>query len=265
MIFNIGSLKNTRRPALAAAFLAVATLGTGCPGAPIDVDPSPPVDPGHGPTPGNPDPVPTPTPVPSKSPAPAPTPTPAPTPAPGEFASCRSSDPQFHCLAVKLVAYQDGDRAPVVTQAQAITLMDSINRIWAPCKIGFQVEQYVPIDPSSVGLSYDYSESELSSIRRKFQEKSSFLVALVGPWYGKTIAWTSMPGSSLLGTIVEQQYSNNAFTVGHEIGHYMGLYHIKNSSNLMNPYIGTNTSGLYDSQCETARSTNMDYWTAMMR
>jgi hypothetical protein len=74
-----------------------------------------------------------------------------------------------------------------------------------------------------------------------------------------------MPGSGPFGVVVEEDYGHNAYTVGHEIGHYMGLYHYNSSTNLMNPYIGSNTSGLTQNQCDIARDTNTEEWGAMLR
>jgi hypothetical protein len=195
-------------------------------------------------------------------------PTSTPSPSPTTSAdTCVSTDPDRICLGLKLVSYVDRSTGKAtIDETGARTLASQINDVWNHCDIGFQLEIYQAADPLDYGLDYgSASESELSSIRSEFKDPSRMLVVVTGPWTGSTIAWTNMPGSSLLGTIVDQQYGHNPFTVGHELGHYQGLYHVSDNANLMNPYIGTNTSGLTTSQCNTARSTDQEYWAAMMR
>jgi hypothetical protein len=212
--------------------------------------------------------VPVPTPTVTTTPAPKPTvtPSPTPTPAPTNTAQCVSSDPNRICLSLKIVSYQDSNGATSINRADANTLVQQINNIWNTCNIAFELDQYESVDPTTVGLSYGgASESQLNSIRSQYSDSTSMLVAVPGPWTGRTIAWTSMPGGGPFGTIVESQYGHNPMTVGHELGHYQGLYHISDSSNLMNPYIGSNTSALNTSQCNTARQTDQSDWQRMMR
>jgi hypothetical protein len=180
--------------------------------------------------------------------------------------SCKSSDPEFQCIGLKMVSYLDDLGTAVITEEETRTLVQEMNSVWNPCKIGFQLEKYQAVNPTSVGLKYDpYWQTEATSVRAAFSDSQTFLVVAVGVLSSSTIAVTQMPFSSPFGTLVEKGFARNSFTVGHELGHYMGLYHYRDSSNLMNPYIGTNTSGLSVSQCSTARSTNMKYWPAMLR
>lgn len=217
-------------------------------------------------------------PSPSTSPSPKPSPsvTPSPKPSPTtEFASCvverlreqYEDDSYNQCIGLKIVSYKDSNGVPSLSRTAAIELMKEVNDVWKPCDIAFQIEEYVAVDPRTLGMAYgSESQSQLTSIRREFSEKSTFLLTVTGPWSGGTIAWTTMPsGSGPYGAIVESDYGDNPFTVGHELGHYMGLYHIRSSSNLMNPYIGSNTKALTMSQCTTARNTNASDWRVMLR
>jgi hypothetical protein len=219
---------------------------------------------------GTPHPIPTPTvtatPVPVGTPTPVPTPVPTPPGGTTTSSQCVSSDANHICIGLKLVSYQDGNGVTSLNRAQADTLVQGINNIWKTCNIAFQMEQYDSVDPTTVGLTYGGgSESELTAIRREFSDSSTFLVAIPGPWSGKTIAWTTMPGGGPFGTIVEAQYGTNPMTVGHELGHYQGLYHISDYTNLMNPYIGSNTSALTSNQCDIARQTDQTDWQRMLR
>jgi hypothetical protein len=212
--------------------------------------------------------VPLPIPTPTRTPTPVPTvtPTPVPTVTPPSATQCVSTDANHMCIGLKLVTYKDSSGTPTVNSAAAVTLVNGINKIWSACNIAFQMEQYDPVDPTTVGMSYGSgSENELTSIRQQYSDQTTMLVTVTGPWTGKTIAWTAMPGGGPFGTIVDSQYGQNPMTVGHELGHYMGLYHISDSSNLMNPYIGSDTSALNTSQCNTARQTNTSYWQRMLR
>ncbi len=211
-----------------------------------------------------------PTPVASATPirntTPTPTPTPANTGSTTSYPSCVSSDVNHICIGLKIVSYQDSAGVPVITEADAITLVNGMNAVWSQCNIAYQLEVYQLVDPNTRGLTYSPNwQTESDKIRTTFADNVRFLVVAVGPWSSGTIAVTMMPESGIYGTIVDQQYSHNALTVGHELGHYQGLYHLNNSSNLMSPYIGANTSGLQTNQCSIARSTDNTDWPLMLR
>ncbi len=180
--------------------------------------------------------------------------------------SCKSSDPEFQCLALKIVSYEASDKPSVLSKLEAETLVAELNKVWSPCKIGFQLEQYESVNPTTLGLQFDPNwRSQASQVRAAFSDNQTLLIVATGKLTSSTIAVTQMPGYSPFGTLVEDGFADNPLTVGHELGHYMGLYHYRSSSNLMNPYIGTHTENLTSSQCATARSTNQKNWAQMFR
>ena len=198
------------------------------------------------------------------------TPTPAPTtgnrtqPIPGA-STCVSSDPNHICIGLKLVSYTKSG-VPVLAQADAIKLIDQISLIWSQCNIGFQLETYESVDPANFGLTFDSNwQSDGDAIRATFNDHATFLVVTVGQLSGSTIGVTEMPGAGTYGSLIESGYAQNAMTVGHELGHYQGLYHVSSSANLMYAYIGSHTSALTVDQCTTARSTNQSNWNQMFR
>ena len=182
------------------------------------------------------------------------------------FPTCTSADSSHICIGLKLVAYENTNGVPVLTDVQAAQMVSGINTVWSQCNVGFQLEKYSAVDPTQNGLSYSPDwETDSSAIRSTYSEKNTFLVVAVGPWSDATIAVTEMPGSGPFGTLVDAQYATNPLTVGHELGHYQGLSHITDNTNLMNPYIGPKTATLTASQCATARSTDLSTWQIMMR
>ena len=198
----------------------------------------------------------------STPPAPTAPAKPDPTQAAG---TCVSTDSNHMCIGVKVVAYKDSN-GNAVTQAQSDTLMQGINALWATCNIGFQVEEYDAVDPSQYGLSYGASsENELTQIRQTFSNNTTFLLAMTGAWNTSTIAWTEMPGAAPYGAVVDADYSKDAVTVGHELGHYMGLDHDPNVGNLMYYIAYSTDKTITSAQCDQARQTNQAYWQAMMR
>jgi len=211
----------------------------------------------------------------SSTPTPTPNPLPTSTPVtidpvgmtlPTGAPACTSTDPNHICIGLKLVSYTQSG-VDSITQAQALAMMAGVNQVWTQCNIGFQLEQYEAVDPTTQGLAYNTNwESDGDTVRRTFNDGTSFLVVAVGSLSGSTIAVSEEAGgASVYGTLVEKLFATNPLTVGHELGHYQGLYHVSDSTNLMNPYIGANTEQLTSSQCDTARSTDYAEWQSMMR
>ncbi|NDG84041.1 MAG: hypothetical protein EBX52_03260 [Proteobacteria bacterium] len=195
---------------------------------------------------------------------PASTPEPAPPPASAPQ-SCKDTDPESQCIGLRIVSYDNGNET-VLPYADALALVVELNRVWTQCKIGFELSSYEHVDPVTRGLSINPNwRSEGSQIRAAFNDQKSFLVVAVGNFAASTIAVTEMPGYGPYGTLVESGYASNPLTVGHELGHYMGLYHVRNSSNLMNPYIGPHTEQLSPSQCSIARSKNAQFWVSLLK
>ena len=179
--------------------------------------------------------------------------------------TCVSSDINHICIGLKIVSYERGG-ASVLSQAQAINLVNGINSVWAQCNIGFQLETFQQVDPTTEGLTYDSDwQSDGDTIRETFSDKSKFLVVTLGKLSGSTIGVTEMPGSGVYGSLIEDSYAQNALTVGHELGHYQGLYHVSSNQNLMYAYIGSHTATLTNAQCNTARSTDQASWRSMFR
>jgi hypothetical protein len=202
--------------------------------------------------------------------SPGPAPEPAGNPAPNDTDStgsslCKTSDPESQCIGLRIVSYDEGSKT-VLPYSDALALVTELNRVWSPCKIGFDLASYEHVDPFTRGLSLNPNwRSEGSQIRAAFNDQVNFLVVAVGRFAASTIAVTQMPGYGPFGTLVESAYATNPLTVGHELGHYMGLYHIRNTSNLMNPYIGPHTEQLSESQCSIARSTNARFWANLLK
>jgi hypothetical protein len=185
--------------------------------------------------------------------------------------SCHSADADRICLSLKYVAYRDGNGAPTVSQAQTLTNLTQINRIWSACDIAFEIGQYEAIDPSDYGLNYNTPTSaELSTIRRQLVGDDTLLVVTTGTWAGtlgagSANAWTSMPGGGPYGVVLEEPVGDFPNIVAHELGHYLNLDHYSSTTNVMNPQIGTASTGLTSAQCSAARSAAVYYWSAMQR
>jgi len=181
-------------------------------------------------------------------------------------ASCESSNPEVQCIGLKIVSFQNGDGIPVLKESEALKLVSEMNQVWKTCNISFQLEKYESVQPESQGLPYSPDwKRDSTAIRARFDEDNRFLIVAVGPWTNATIAVAQMPGNGPFGVLVCEKYAKNAYTVGHELGHYQGLYHLRNTKNLMNAYIGPFTSGLTSAQCSFARKTNLKYWAKMLR
>jgi hypothetical protein len=180
--------------------------------------------------------------------------------------SCTSTDKTHQCIALKIVSYKDSSGTDSISQTQAVNLVAAVNTIWSQCNVAFEIDDYVSIDPTTVGLSYgNASQNELGTIRQNFSDSKTFLLAATGPWSSSYIAWTEMPGGAPYGSVVDAQSAKNTIPVAHELGHYQGLDHVQTAGNVMYPVVYSTDTNLTSSQCSTAQSTNTQYWQAMFR
>jgi hypothetical protein len=187
--------------------------------------------------------------------------------------SCRSDDINQICLGIKYVVYKDTANVPVIDQQAAAANIQTINRLWGQCKIGFQIDQYQAIDPAEIQLKLALSNfGDLDQARRVFADDDMLLIINTGAWdrsgsLGSTgaNAWTSMPGGPPYGAVIEKPVAKFANIIAHELGHYLNLYHDNDATDLMNPIIYSNSTQLKPSQCATARSAAAFFWTKMYR
>ena len=183
--------------------------------------------------------------------------------------SCQGGDANHVCLAVHFVTYKDPSGIPVVNETLAAAIIHGMNQIWKQCDVGFQIEKYEQVDPTQFQLSYgSQSENELTQIRQTWANPNNELLGVTtGPWGTNTTAWTAMPGTGPYGAVMSADISNygNGVTYAHEFGHYIGLDHVSDPANLMNPVTYTTSVALDSSQCQTAVDTAKSFWPAMLR
>ena len=183
--------------------------------------------------------------------------------------SCTAGDAGKICLAMHFVTYEDPSGTPTATTDQAATIIHTMNQLWAQCDIGFQIENYEAVDPTQFGLTYGAaSQNELDQIRTQFEQPTNELLGVTtGPWGTAVNAWTNLPGDGIYGSIMEASIVTygNGIIYAHEFGHYLGLDHVSDVTDLMDPIIYTTSTLLNSSQCQTARATVPSYWAQMVR
>ena len=152
--------------------------------------------------------------------------------------SCKSSDPNHICLAVKYIVYGDASGRTPISSAQAAENIKVINKIWGQCNIGFQIESYEKVDPTKYHLIYSTTNlTELDDIRSAFEDSQHLLIVTTGSWnrtgtLGRTSAnaWTSLPGSGPYGAVLEAGVSTFGNILAHELGHYLNLDHFSDAT-----------------------------------
>lgn len=188
---------------------------------------------------------------------------------PAQIGETCTGDASKTCLAVHFVTYQDSNGTPVASTAQAATIIHTMNQIWGKCGIGFQIGQYEAVDPTQTGLAYGaQAQNQLDTIRRTYQNPTDELLAVTtGPWGTAVNAWTNMPGSGVYGAVMEASIVGygGGIIYAHEFGHYLGLDHVGDTSNLMDAIIYTSSTSLTTSQCQVAKQTAISNWAAMVR
>jgi hypothetical protein len=178
------------------------------------------------------------------------------------------------CLGVKLVAYTDPiSERPALSSEEAVGDFQKINSVWNQCNVGFQIDSYMAVRPSTRNLAYQTANNEdLTTIRAAYATDASLLIVLTGTWnrkgsLGSTAAnaWTAMPGDGPYGAILEAPVATYPNIIAHELGHYMNLPHVSDISDLMNSIIYPGSASLTPDQCETARAVATTYWSKMLR
>ena len=170
------------------------------------------------------------------------------------------------CLGVRYVVYTDSSGKALSTKDQAAKNIAQVNQTWAQCGIEFQIDSYEEVDPGKFNLAYDsQAQNQLDQIRNTFNDGQSLLVVFTGPWGTVKNAWTSMPGSAPYGAVFESTVADYPQIVAHELGHYLGLDHVADNSNVMDAIIYPDSVQLTQDQCNLAQQTAQKYWKTMMR
>ncbi|MCM2279904.1 MAG: M10 family metallopeptidase domain-containing protein [Oligoflexia bacterium] len=161
-------------------------------------------------------------------------------------------------LALKFVEYTDSAGKPVLSQEALAAMTEKMNGIFAPCGVRLVLEEVQNVEPTNFGLTYSLdSLSSLDRIRAQFDNPKQLVVVNTGEWnhnnVGSANAWTTMPGESPSGAVIEAPVADFAEIVAHELGHYLSLDHVSDQSNLMNPVIYSSSRGLDAGQCEALR------------
>jgi hypothetical protein len=188
-------------------------------------------------------------------------------------ASCETGDSEHICLGLKYVVYSDASGNPVIARDSIASNIAAIDVIWNQCNIGFQIDQLVVANPTDYGLNLNpLNYPELDQARSAFSTNDLLLVITTGTWnrsgtLGSTgaNAWTNMPGSYVMGVVMEQPVGAYPNIIAHELGHYLNLGHVSNTSDVMNPIIYSNSTTLDTSQCASARAAATYWWTNMIR
>jgi hypothetical protein len=163
--------------------------------------------------------------------------------------------------AVRVVGLQDSAGKTTLSQDSATKLLSDVSRSYsqAGCKIQFNLESFTAVNAKDKNLEYNTSDmGELDQYRSAFDDGKSMLVVDTGAWASSmhpANAWTAMPGESKMGAIFEASVADFYQIVGHELGHYLGLDHVDDSTNMMNPVIDTFSTKITPEQCNTMRKT----------
>jgi hypothetical protein len=179
-----------------------------------------------------------------------------------------------YSLALKYVVYRSSSGVPVADLVEAQGNVDAINSVWKPCEIQFTLEDFEAADPLTLNLNFSPRDfSDLSQARKIFASSTQLLIVTTGPWdrsgnLGSTTAsgYTMSPApTGPFGAVIEQAEADYFELLAHELGHYVGLAHVKDVSDVMNPVVYPDSQKLSPGQCAQARQTVADYWQPALR
>ena len=98
----------------------------------------------------------------------------------------------------------------------------------------------------------------MDAIRTPFQDEKYLVVVNTGAWdhgsMGPANAWTAMPGQSPSGAVLESRVATDSGITAHELGHYLGLDHVNDETDLMNPIIYPSSTLITSEQCQEMRA-----------
>jgi hypothetical protein len=188
-------------------------------------------------------------------------------------ASCISSDPNHLCIGMRYVVYADSSANPIIPRDSIASNVAVIDLIWGQCNIGFQIDELVVANAADSSLNFNPADDlELDRARSVFASPNLLVVITTGTWnrsgsLGNTgaNAWTNMPGSPVLGVVMEQPVGAYPNLIAHELGHYLNLGHVSDNSNVMNPIVYSGSTGLSSGQCDSARAATGYWWSNMLR
>jgi hypothetical protein len=168
-------------------------------------------------------------------------------------------------LAVRIIGLTDDQGKTTLNQQSAAQLLQAVNQEYRQnsCGIEFDFQSFQAANPQDMGLEYNTSSlSDLDRYRSQFDDGKSLLIVNTGKWapsMAPANAWTAMPGESPMGSVFEASVAGYPQIVAHELGHYLGLNHVSDDHNMMNPVIESYSTQITPEQCaemlKTAQTT----------
>ena len=161
------------------------------------------------------------------------------------------------------------------TQGDAQSLMTNMSEVWSQCNVKFVLDDYQAPVAADVNLRYNPADqSDLDTMRTAYDDGKHAVFVATGKWNRSggdlgndgSNGWSTIPGMSPSGTVVEAPVNTNTLLISHEAGHlFGGLMHVTGSSQLMNHFVSPQTTSLSSSECKEARAAVQKSYMAWIR